>query len=108
MAANAKDLISAGFNTVEIQIDGVEKPVEVMSMTVDQAMKFGEMAKKSKDEMLLYASLIKLCCPAFHSIFWPPRRIKKHMSFKMMVKLGDKIMEVSGYKQDAVTDAVKD
>lgn len=108
MAANANDLIKAGFSTVEVKIEGVEKPVEVMSMTVDQAIKFGEMAKKSNDEMMLYASLIKLCCPAFHSVWWPARRIKKKLSFKMMVKLGDKIMEVSGYKQDAVTEAVKD
>lgn len=108
MSATANDLINSGKAIVSVHIDGIDKPVDIECMTVDQAIKFSELAKSSKDYTLMYASLVKLCCPAFRGWWWTRRRIKKQLSLKVLLALAEKIMEVSGLTTDAVDAAVKE
>lgn len=107
MTAKANDLVKAGKEVHSVTIEGVAEPIDIVGMTIDQAIKFSERAQNSQDFTLLYAYLVKQCCPAFRRFWWTPNRIKKNLSLKMMLALADKIMEVSGYSSGAVDDAVK-
>lgn len=102
----ASEIIKAGLEYTTIEIDGVG-PVELRGMTVAEALKFSEYSQKSEDRILMFAYLVKLCCPAFKGFWWTPSRIKKKLALKVILKLADHIMKLSGYGSDAVNDAVK-
>lgn len=105
MAATANDLISKGFDYEVVSIRGLD--VEIKGMTVEQAVKFSEKAKKSEDNILLMAYLLKLCCPAFKSVWWTPQKIRKKLALNVMLEVADKIMVLSGYKAESLDTAVK-
>lgn len=112
MAASAFDIIRSGHSVDAVDVEGIDKPVEIQSMTVDQALKFSAATKKGGDQILMAAYLVKLCCPAFKSPWywpwlWTPARIKRRLSVKVLLSLADKIMELSGYSQNGVDDAEK-
>lgn len=103
---NANDLIDAGLDYQTIEIEGVG-PVQLRSLTVDEAEKFGKVSKKTDDKLLMFAYLVKLCCPSFKGFWWTPKRIKKKLALQVLLKLADHIMKLSGYGNDAVDESVK-
>lgn len=106
MVATAKDIVDAGFESEVVKIGDLA--IEVRSMTVNQAFKFSAYSQEQKDKMLVFAYLIKLCCPAFSGWLWTPKKIAKKLAPKIMVELASKVMEVSGYRTDAVDESLKD
>ena len=103
---NAKDLVDAGLNYQTIEIDGIG-PVKLRSLTVDEEEKFSKVSGKKEDKFLMFAYLVKLCCPSFKGFWWTPKRIKKKLALQVLLKLADHIMKLSGYGNDAVDESVK-
>jgi len=104
--ASARDLFRAGRVRQEVTIPELEKPIEVIALTVNHVQDFMLFTKKHPDDPLLgYAWLIRKCCPAFR---WTrPATIKRKLSQKVMLHLAEKLMEVSGIGLGAVEDAEK-
>ena len=106
MIASAGDIVKKGFNYEVVNIRGLE--VELRGMTVDEALRLSKYAKSQNDKMLVFAYLIKQCCSAFDSWWWTPGRIKKKLSVKMLLEIADKIMILSGYKEDSIDTSLKE
>ena len=106
MIASADDIIKKGFDYEVATIRGLE--VELRGMTVDEALKLSKYAKGQNDKMMVFAYLIKQCCPAFKGWWWTPGRIKKKLSVKLLLEIADRIMILSGYKEDSVDTSLKE
>jgi len=107
MPASASELMKAGRVPELVSLPGLSKEIEVLGLTIHQAMKFSKFVEKNNDPMLHRALLIKECCPAFRRFWWTPERIQKKIAANILIALSDKVMELSGYTKDSVDKAAK-
>lgn len=102
----ANDIVKAGLDYQTVTVKGVGE-VELRGMTVAEAVKFSEKSKNTDDRIIMFAYLVKLCCPAFSGFWWTPNRIRKKLALKVILQLADQIMKLSGYGAGEVDEAVK-
>ena len=103
----AKDIVRAGHNYKDVEVESVGT-VKLRGLTVAEAIEFTKKSEQSDDRILMFAYLVKLCCPAFRGFWWTPERIRKKLALNVLLNLGSEIMALSGFGKDAVTESVKD
>ena len=102
--ASAREIINSGIARKTVEIEGIDKPVEIIGLTqagVSALTKISE-----SDGGGVNAWLIKQCCPAFR--WWGLSRINTRIPAPVVAELVKEIIKTSGLYSGAVEDAAKE
>lgn len=108
--ATLRDVLKAGKEVQYINVPGIDGGIEVVGLSGQQAQRFADMVSNKDaraDVAMLYASLLKLCCPMFRRWWWTPARIRRKISLKLILDIGTAILKASGYDDAAGDRALK-
>ena len=103
--ATARDILTASRYRKSLQIDGIEKPVEIVGLTQSGVMALQEISKRDNGLSQINAWLIKQCCPAFR--WWSMAKIHRTLPVPVVVDLVREIMLFSGIGGKALDAAEK-